>query len=218
MKAKLAIILASTMTTLSSPACAPTEAEQFRALSQEVNRMKVENIDLERRLGSRDATIAVLQQQLANLRAGAGAPQAPLFDIEKLDILDLTSGADIDGLPGDDAIAVYFRPVDSDGDALKRGGHITVKLFDHTDSGPAGSRQIGYLNVVKPDAIAGAWYGKFWTNHYKLIVPIAPEANLSAGQEVDVLVQFVDQITGIVYTARKVVRINLVRPDPAFKP
>lgn len=195
---------------LAASGCGPGEAEKFRALNQELNAVKVANMDLETRLAKRDATIEGLETQLTNLRASGNAPLEPLFAIDRLEILDITSGKDSDGRPGDDAAVVYFRPVDRDGDVLKRGGRITIKLFDHVAA--EGSRQIGAVRLGDPELIRQAWYGKFWTDHYKAIVPFAPGAELRPGQELDVLVEFTDAMTGRTFRARKVIVLSIVSP------
>lgn len=153
---------------------------------------------------------------MANLRARGQAPPAPLFDIDRIEILGITSGTDLDGDLVDDAATVYFRPLDRVGDVVKRGGEITIKLFDHAF--PGGSRQVGYLHVSDSDQIRRCWYGKFWTNHYKVVVPFAPGADLRAGQEVDIYVRFLDLSTGRPFTARKVIKVDVVNPDETVEP
>lgn len=195
---------------LAAAGCGPGEAEKFRALHQELNAVKVANIDLDNRLARRDATIEGLEAQLANLRASGKAPLEPLFAIDRIEVLDITSGTDRDGRAGDDAAVVYFRPVDRDRDVLKRGGLIAIKLFDHVAA--AGSRQIGQARLSDQELIRQAWYGKFWTDHYKVIVPFAPDAELKPGQELDVLVEFTDAMTGRTFRARKVIVLSIVSP------
>jgi hypothetical protein len=190
--------------------CGTGEAQKFRALYQELNAVKLANIELENRLAERDAIIESLETQLANLRASGNIPLQPWFEVDHIEILDLTSGLDTDGALGDDAAAVYFRPVDRDGHVLKRGGEITVRLFDHVSTNV--SRQVGEAVLRDREAVRQAWYGRFWTNHYKVIVPFAPGSNLKPGQELDVLVEFVDAMTGRPFRARKVIRLDIAKP------
>ncbi len=190
--------------------CGAGEAEKFRALHQELNAVKLANIELENRLAERDTTIESLRTQLANLRASGNVPLEPLFEVDRIEILDLTSGVDTDGAIGDDAVAVYFRPVDRDGHVLKRGGEITIRLFDHVSTDV--SRQVGEVQLRDAEAIRQAWYGRFWTNHYKVVVPFAPGSDLKPGQELDVLVEFVDAMTGRPFRARQVIRLDMANP------
>jgi len=201
----LAVSLVALATAALVGACGPTEQEKFRALYQQVNAFKVKTIELQDQVQARDDTIESYKQQLKGLRDRGLAPPEPIFDVDRIAILGLTSGTDLDGEPGDDAVTVYFQPLDQVGDVVKRGGKITVKLFDH--SPPTKSLEIGFVHLVSADQIRAAWYGKFWTNHYKIVVPIAESAKLHAGAEVDIYVAFVDAATGRRLTARKAVKV-----------
>ncbi len=191
--------------------CGPTEQERFRDLVRQSNQLKVDKILLQEQLAGRDTTITELENQLQNLRDRGLAPPAPVFDVDHLQILDITSGTDLDGLPGDDAVTVYFRPIDHDGDVLKRAGEIKITLLDNLAGGQP--TVLGFRVDNHPLQIRKAWYGKFWTNHYKISVPFFPDAHLKPGQEVDIHISFEDFATGRTFTARKAVKINRVTPD-----
>ena len=191
--------------------CGPSEAEKFRDLSRQINALKIEKIELEERLAKRDAAIEGLEGQLRRLREAGMAPPAPLFEVDRIEILGISGAIDTDGQTGVDAVAVYIRPLDRDGDVLKRGGVIDVRLIDFASS--EGPRQVGGVRVEDADAIRRSWYGKFWTNHYKVVVPLAPGAGLRAGQELDIVAEFVDAATGRLHRARRVVTLNIVRAE-----
>lgn len=191
--------------------CGPLETEVTRDLQRKVNALKVENINLNDRLAVRDAEIERLRKRLAIVGDKRGFPLGPMFDVRKIEILDITSGSDLDGKPGDDGVTVYFRPVDRDGHVLKRGGEIKIKLLDNSPL--TAPTVLGNFVLNAPDRVRHAWYGKFWTNHYKIQVPFHPEVAVYPGQEVDIHVSFTDWITGEEHTARKVVKIRRVNPD-----
>lgn len=191
--------------------CVPSEPEKFRALSQEVNQLKVEVIELESQLADRDSTIESLSGQIQNLRAEGRLPPSPLFEVARIMILDITAGVDLDDRLGDDGVAVYFRPIDADGDVLKVGGRITIKLLDHTE--PGRTRQVGLVELTETDAIHKAWYGRFWTDHYKVDVPFSTGFEPRPGQEVDIWVEFVEQATGRPYTATKSILVTVIRAE-----
>ncbi len=192
-------------------ACTQTEQDRFPDLLQERNELEVEIGQLEDRLAGRDAKIASLEAQLQNLRDRGVLPPAPVFGIDHLEILDVTSGTNTDGVPGDDAVTVYLRPVDKDGDVLKRAGKISIKLLDNTPI--AAPVVLGTWVDDDHERIRKLWYGKFWTNHYKIDVPFFLHVELRPGQEVDVHVTFIDFATGRPFTGRKMVKINVVDPD-----
>ncbi|NOS99029.1 MAG: hypothetical protein HOP29_00185 [Phycisphaerales bacterium] len=191
--------------------CGPTEQEKFRVLSQEINRLKVETIELEEQLAGRDARIESLTGQIRNLQTEGRLPPSPLFEIEKVVILDISDGVNLDDRPGDDGVAVYFRPVDADGDVLKVGGPITIKLLDHAE--PGQTRTVGFALLTDADFIRKAWYGRFWTNHYKVEVPFTAGFEPKPGQEIDIWMEFVDLATGRPFTATKTIAVEAIRSD-----
>ncbi len=192
------------------PGCGPTDGERFQDLTKQINRLKVEKIELEEQITGRDGEIAALESQLQNLRTDGLAPPEPMFQINEIEILDITSGTNTDGAPGDDAVSVYFRPIDRDGDALKRGGAIRIKLLDNDNADRP--TLLGLRVDSDPEQIRKAWHGQFWTDYYKIDVPFTPNAKLRPGQEVDVHLTFLDRATGRKHTALKAVTINRRRP------
>jgi len=96
-------------------------------------------------------------------------------------------------------VAVYFRLLDREGDVVKRGGEIRIKLL--LDNRAVGAPKLLNQTVINdPEQLREAWYGKLWTNHYKVVVPFAPDVSIRPGQEVGIHVTFVDFATGVEYT------------------
>ncbi len=189
--------------------CGPTPREI--ELEKQVNAKTVEIIELNDRLMSRDARIHVLTGQLQNVVGRGEAGGKPVFEITEVQLLDITSGVDIDGEPGDDGVVIYVRPVDQDGDTLKRAGEIRIKLLDN--SGIGQPKLISQVVVNDPEQVRRAWYGKFWTDYFKLTVPFAPGARLVPGHEIDVHVTFVEFATGRTFSARRAIKIARISPD-----
>ncbi|MEE9293369.1 MAG: hypothetical protein V3W34_00175 [Phycisphaerae bacterium] len=196
--------------------CGPTEQERFGDLIKQNKELKMEKTGLEELLQSRDARIVRLQGQMQNLRDQGLAQPEPLFAIDHIEILDITGGVDTDDQLGDDAVAVYFRPIDRDGDVVKRAGQIKIKLLDNSTA--VAPKLLGHRVDNSPEQLRASWYGKFWTNHYKIEVPFYSGTKLRPGQEVDVHVSFLEFATGAEYTARKVVKIALPNPDVTNMP
>ncbi len=196
--------------------CGPTEQERFGDLIKQNKELEIEKIGLEELLQSRDAEIVRLRGQLRNLRDRGLVQPEPLFAIDHIEILDITGGVDTDDQLGDDAVAVYFRPIDRDGHVLKRAGQIKIKLSDN--STPVEPKLLGHRIDNSPERIRKSWYGKFWTNHYKIVVPFYPGTKLRPGQEVDVHVSFLEFATGAEHTARKVVKIAVPNPEVTNTP
>lgn len=191
--------------------CGPTAGEQFRDLKKQIIALQVDKIQLQERLEERDARISSMDARFRNLQAAGTIPPEPVFRVDRIKVLDITGGVDLDGTPGDDAVAVYFRPIDKDGDALKRAGEIEVRLLDNLANPQP--RVLGQRVDNDPDRIRKMWYGKFWTHHYKVVVPFTSADQLTPGQEVDVIVRFMEFATGREFKDRKVIKINRVFPE-----
>jgi hypothetical protein len=197
--------------------CDPYGQKIFEDLQRRNNELEAENLRAKERLAKRDAKVASLESQIGHLSAaGDGRTGRPVFEIDRVKILGLTSGVDTDNDDRDDGVAVYFHPMDADGDVLKRAGEIRITLLDNAPK--AGPRVLGRLIYNRPDKLRDAWYGKFWTNYYKIFVPFEPNARLTPGQQIDVHLSFVDFLTGATLTARNVVKIDIVLPDDTVIP
>jgi hypothetical protein len=183
-----------------------SDAKLVMELQEQNRRLQIHEIELEETIGKRETKIAVLEQRLKRLEEKGIAPREALFPIERIEILDITGGVDLDGNRGDDGVAVYFRPVDRDGDVLKRGGEIHIKLLDNATIGAP--RVMGEAIINDPEQIRKLWYGKFWTNHYKVVVRFAPNVTVPSAGELEVTVRFLDRTTGYEYTARTAVEAH----------
>ncbi len=189
--------------------CGPTPREI--ELERLVTAKTVEIIELNDRLATRDAKIHALTGRVDKLTGLGDRGGRPFFEITELHLLDITSGVDLDDNPGDDGVAIYIRPVDRDGDTLKRAGEMRVKLLDNSAIGQP--KVISQVVVNDPEKIRKSWYGKFWTDYFKIIVPFAPGAKLVPGHEIDVHVTFIELATGKTFTARKAIKIRRIDPD-----
>lgn len=196
--------------------CAQVDQSRFGEITKQNQDLRIEKIGLEERLQDRDLKIARLQSQLKNLRDQGLLQPEPLFSVERIVILGITGGVDTDGTGGDDAVAVYFRPVDRDGDVLKRAGQIVVRLLDLSSA--LEPRLVGHRVDNSSERIRESWYGKFWTNHYKIVVPFHPDEKLRPGQEIDVHVSFLELATGREFTARKVIKVSVPNPEATVSP
>lgn len=196
--------------------CGLNKDEIIRELQKQNNSLKVESIGLTRRLQFKDGKIADLEGQLRNLHLNHRIDMPLTFPIDRIELLGITGGADLDGVPGDDAVTVYFRPMDRDGHVLKRGGEIKVKLLDNSTSGEP--RVLGMAVVNDGKELRRSWYGRFWTNHYKVVVPFAPDMSLRPNQEVDIHLSFEDFGTGESFTARTAIKVNILKPDEELGP
>ncbi len=159
-----------------------------------------------RELAAKDAQIDQLEGQVASLQSFDPKRPADLFAPVKLEIVSLSRGADYDGVPGDDGVTVYLRPRDTDGDAVKAAGSITIQLIDNTDL-PAPT-VVGVYEFDDPQALRALWHGRFGTDHYSLKCPFPDGYRPSASRRLTVSARFVDFLTGATLTAVKEVDVS----------
>ena len=141
-------------------------ASQTARLRIELDEMGQTIDRLERDVQQRDGKIARLHQQVANLQGFTADRPAALFAPTRIEIVKRSGGADYDGLPGDDGITIYLRPVDADGDPVKAPGKITVEILDHTT--PGSPKIVSVHRFEKPEALRRLWFSRFGTSHYTL--------------------------------------------------
>lgn len=164
---------------------------------------------LERDVQQRDGTIAGLHQQVANLQGFTGDRPAALFAPTHIEIVKRSGGADYDGLPGDDGITIYLRPVDADGDPVKAPGKITVEILDHTT--PGSPKIVSVHRFERPEVLRRLWFSRFSTSHYTLKCDFPSDYQPPASRRLSVNVSFVDFLTGSVLTAIQEVTVSM--PD-----
>ena len=104
-------------------------------LLQENHALRTQVAGLERKVTDRDGTIAGLHQQVTRLEGFGPDRPAAMFAPVTIAMASLSGGADYDGQPGDDGITVHLQLLDTDGDAVKAPGTITIQLLDNSDLG-----------------------------------------------------------------------------------
>ena len=157
----------------------------------------------DRQLALAEATLEETQRRLVQARAITPEQLGKVFHPVRVEIASLTGGVDLDGRPGDDAVTVYVRPLDADGDVVKAAGDIRIELFGL--AAPAGQRELGECRFSVDEA-RQLWYGKLMTQHYTLRCAWrVPPSN----PEVTIRVTFVDFLTQRVMTDQRVVTVRL---------
>ncbi len=176
-------------------------------VARENERLKNELAAARSELSSHQAAIDELNRQLQVVRGLSDADLQRIFYPEKLVIDPLSGGEDTDGRPGDDAVAVYLRPVDRTGDTVKVAGDIRIELYDL--AAPAGQNRVGEVQF-SPDEAITMWHGKLLTNHFTLRCPWSsgPPSN----PEITIRATFKDYLTQRVMTAQAVVTVRLATP------
>jgi len=187
---------------LLTPGCGP---------NQEVLDLRRENLRLREQLdtcrnetAALQSAVAKLNEQLTTARGLSREDLERLFYPERLEIDKLSGGYDEDGLPGDDGVVIYLRPIDRDGDTIKVVGDIRVELYDLEN--PSGQKLIGEY-FFPADEVSRYWYGKLLTQHFTLKCPW--QQGPPQHRELTVRVTFVDFLTQRVVATQTTCQVNL---------
>ncbi|MCP4247486.1 MAG: hypothetical protein GY778_10600 [bacterium] len=188
-------------------ACTQPPDPKLTVLHQQIDELTQVNRRLEGELLVRDGEIAQFEQQIETLQALGPDRLDGLFVVQRIELASLTGGADYDGVPGDDGVTVFLRPLDADGHVLKAAGEIIVDLLDTTV--PGEPKSLARYVTNEPAELRKLWHGGFMTDHYTIRCPWAPATALPASREVDVKVTFYDFLTGRRFTAMESVKIEV---------
>lgn len=166
---------------------------------------------LQRRIGQLEREQITLREENKTLRKQIkqlqrlGAKRLDLLNAPvKIQIERLSGGYNDDGVPGDDGVVVYIRPIDGDGDVLKATGDIQIQLWDL--AGTTDELLVGEY-ILDAEHALGRWYGKLMTHHYTVKCPWRSEP--PAHNEITIRVLFTDYLTGRVLSDQRVCRIVL---------
>jgi len=149
-------------------------------------------------LVAQQATIDELHRQLQEgLKHLPANWSDKTFYPEQIKIDGLSGGEDYDGLPGDDGVTVYLKPIDKAGDVIKAAGIIRVQLYDLAD--PPNRNLIGEYHFPIEES-RELWYGKLMTYHYTLKCPwrTGPPAHT----EITIRATFQDYLTRRIMSAQ----------------
>jgi hypothetical protein len=131
---------------------------------------------IEAELRDKDRQLAAAKAELEYYRGMGQAMQTsrseragnvPMLPLQDITLATGTGGAELDGLPGDDALEVFLVPRDTDGAAIKVTGRVTV--FAHEIS-PGGTKHpIGRWDI-KPEELRTHWHRGLISIGYVLIL------------------------------------------------
>lgn len=174
------------------------------------------NVELRRELQQQEETIAQLRREREADRATIRALQSDrgtlptlpqerldeLFTVADISIGRLTGGADTDlDQPGDEALRVYIRPIDSNGDPIKASARVEIELFELEGE----SRRIGSWSAG-PDELRRNWISFGLVQDFVLTFPwqTAPTR-----EKLVVRVVFTDLLTGRQFEKQQPVTVKL---------
>ena len=200
-KAPTALITAAALAVLAGGCCVrpSTHAkvvQEALAHRSEAEQLKKANEIQQDALAEKDEQIRVLQ---------ALGPKRldKLFHVRRIELSRHTSGVNLDGKPGHDAIRVYLAPVDQHGSTIKAAGSVTIQLYDLAAK-PKENLLGEYRWTV--DEASKKW-SSFFLQHYTFTCKW--KAGPPRHDTVTVRVEFTDYLTGKPLTAQKVCTVQL---------
>lgn len=152
------------------------------------------------------------QKQIRSLQDLGNKRLEKLYHVKTIEIGRYTAGVDNDGKEGDDAIKVFIRPLDRNGDVIKAAGDMTIQVFDLS---LAPKDTLIAQCQYKIDELTKYWASGFLTYHYSF------ECNWKTrpkASEVTVRAEFVDYLTGKHHVAQTVAKVKLAPPTAATQP
>jgi hypothetical protein len=158
------------------------------------------------------ARILAYEQQTGTVETLPGERLNQLFTVHKIDLGNLTGGADTDlKSPGDEALKVYLVPMDESGDPIKATGHVTVELFDLARPGDT---RIGQWEL-DPKQLKDTWRSFFRLNGFVLTCPWQRKPERAG---LAVKVTFRDLLTGRTFEKLKDIQVKPPGSAPATQP
>jgi hypothetical protein len=191
--------------TLAAGAGCSSSGERARQAA-EVETLRRSNDQLRRTVALRDAALMTSREQIETLKRLGSERPVDAFAPIRLEIGSLSRGGDFDGVPGDDGVTVYVRPLDADGDVVKTPGRLRVELLDGTDLGSP--RVLGVCSFEDVNQLRGLWHGKFLTQHFTVRCPFTLGKPLPPSRRVLARIEFVDFLSGATLTAVKELPIS----------
>jgi len=179
--------------------------EDYRNVERQLTSAKEEIARLEQQLAAEQENARQLREQLAAARGLDKELLDQLVVPERIEIVSPSGGYDDDGKTGDDGLVLYVQPIDRDGHAVKTAGSFKVTMLDLTD--PTEPKVIAPYEFDVPTT-RSLWYGRLWTNHFKLRCPWPPSGGPQA-REVTVRVSFTILLTGTTLDTQGVYPVSL---------
>ena len=152
------------------------------------------------------------QKQIRSLQNLGDKRLEKLYHVKTIEIGRYTAGVDNDPRPGDDAVKVFIRPLDQNGDVVKAAGDMTIQIFDLS---LAPKDTLIALCQYKVDELSKYWASGFLTYHYSFECKWKTPPRST---DVTVRAEFVDYLTGKHHVAQTVAKVKLAPPKTATKP
>jgi len=143
-------------------------------------------------------------RQIETLQALGEKRLELLYHVQQIKLARHTGGVNLDDQPGDDGVRVYLRPVDQYGSVIKAAGSVKIELFDLAAETEANRLSSCSWSVKE----AGEhWSGGLLSPQYSFDCPWS--AGPPEHEQIAVRVEFVDYLTGRIFSAQTVCEVKL---------
>lgn len=172
------------------------------SLTEEINTLRQESVQLTRQLEQANSKNERLKKQLQVL---SGLPEdrlENLYSLQKVEISRYTDFYDKDKDGKKEKLIVYIHPVDAEGDIVKATGTVDVQLWDLDKAD--GQALLGQWHV-KAGELKKLWFATLVTINYRLTFDVADKIENVEGP-LTVKVTFTDYLSGKVFKEQKVIK------------
>lgn len=173
--------------------CQPNTGE---SLWKQINTLEDEKQQLSREVATLKTQNRQLDSQLKTLSGfNSDEYQNVLPTIKKIALTKRTGFVDKNKDGKKEQMAVYIKPYDAYGDAIKSAGSVNVQLWD-LEKAPEES-MVGQWDI-SPEEISRMWMGTFMTGYYRILLDPDP-STLKKGRGYTIKVTFTEYISGSVF-------------------
>ncbi len=167
----------------------------------QLDQAREDNSRLIKQLAQANQTIQNQSKQIDALQHFGTQRMADLIHVQSLQLDRLTGGYDDNHDGYDDGVVVYLQPLDQHGHIIEAAGATRVRVFELQKE----PKLIGEADLTVPE-LAKNWAGRLWTQHYTLRCPFAKKPE---SQNITLLVEFTELLTGKTFVTEKLVTIKL---------
>ena len=198
----LVIILSLALVSVFLNGCGDGSGARRAALSQQVEKLTEEKLELERQAAQLRKENEGLRKQMEVLAALPGEKRAEaIYTLKEVTIGRFTDLYDKDDNGGRETLIVYIQPIDETGDAIKAAGAVDLQLWDL--SRPSDEALLAQWDVG-PEELRKIWFDSIAMTGYRLTYDVGSLVG-NFDKPLTVKVTFTDYLSGKVFTGQKII-------------
>ena len=199
------IIWVVILTTAAIAGCEDLQRQQQIETEKQRDAALAHAEELGKEVSELSTTVESQKKQIETLQGLGEKRLDNIFTVAAVEISRNSGGIDTDTTPGQDAVVVFLKPLDTNGDVLKAAGDVKIQLFDLAQP----QNQTLYAEFTYPAKdISQYWAGGMLSNQYTFRCRF-PEGTAPAHPDINLRVTFTDYLTGQTFTAQKLLKLTL---------